>query len=672
MIRASALIIVLSLALCFSKPLNITLTMGARLKGCFFFFFFFFFFVSSFYLTFVCKGSSGAHVADGGKLSFLLHANYGGDSFPASYLTFHPLDGSEISFVSVLSVQDGKPRLGAPKPLGSAWSGCGPQGCSASQINGGVAESMLDTGIFFSTDPRTALVSGLKAPGLSGAPIASEWDLKQLVAFGSRAVGNTPLFQQPYWLLRFYAGTGSPVAGRDAYYTNDNSGKSENDLSKVGPWERIAYPGSRSVSDSYLLVEPFEGNGRIVSGQTISVETDAGRKVALEAPLPSSTNAIRFALGAVTKEQNSHFVVVEAVVTNVTLFEQSLRARKARGLPCAVANVVEGNNMTGAAEFNAWKNRKEFYSSCQSIEEVVNPMIAIENAKWTITALPVSARCPMDATGEVFLATQGVQPVVFEWSDGQISRANHRKNMLPGKYRVVATDAQGASNYEDIEVKSDVPAMKPIIRIRSVKNGRVAVRVLVNPRNVGPFECKWKKMKTKACNFTDEPFFGPDELQITNQEACTEKALLTKESVVHPLVAHVKVFELDAACKRTKSIFNLTVSARHGIPPYSYSWLHIKGHISSEPLMITDIFDGGLFSFNITDALGSVLVGKVMISPTLEVTWVKGLGKKKRKEKKRKEKKRNKETKKEGRKERKKRKIERNERKIDRKDFPFF
>lgn len=304
---------------------------------------------------------------------------------------------------------------------------------------------MLDTGIFFSTDARTDCASGLKAPG--GASITTVWDLKQAIAFGSKAVGSPPLFQKPYWLVRFFAGTGSPVAGPDTYYTNDNSGDSESDYSKPGPWRRIYYPGSRSVKESLLLVEPFTSMGQLVTGDDLSAITDAGLNVSRSEPLPSNANAIRFAMGAVSKEQSSHFVVMEVLVTNATLLEANVRVRKvgknqffvlffvllislffkARSLPCAVVTVVEGDEKTGAAEANAWKSRKEFPCSCSGIDEVLNPLSEIENAKWTVTALPIAARCPNDATGEVYLATQGQQPVVFEWSDGVVGRANHRK-----------------------------------------------------------------------------------------------------------------------------------------------------------------------------------------------------------------------------------------------------
>jgi hypothetical protein len=495
----------------------------------------------------------------------------------------------------------------------------------------GIAESLLDTGAFFSSDPRTALVGDLKSARIGSSSVATMWDMSQTVAFGMQHAGNTPLFQKPFWLLKLYAGTGSPVAGPDSFYTHDNSGTSESDVSKVGPWKRIAYSGSRVVKESLSLAEPFESEGEIVTGADISETTKEGFELAANSPLPNTTNAVRFALGEISKQNNVKFLVIEVRVHNITLFEQELRSRRARELPCVVGSVVASHEQSGAADTNAWKNRKEIYASCDALLDLVNPLAQIETAKWTVTALPVAARCASDRTAEVYLATKGTAPVVYEWSDGPVGKANHRKNLLPGKYRVIATDATGLSNYEDIDVKSEVPPMKPYVRIRANANGRASVRVYVDSNSRGPYICRWKRMKTRQCNFTDEECLGEDVVHITDREGCTESAVLSKQSVVRPLVAHIKAFVFDAECSGSKTIANLTVAAREGLPPYVYTWSHVNATSQSNHLVLTNVVEGGLFSFNITDALGAVVIGEFLISPSLEVTWVKGFREKEEK-----------------------------------------
>jgi hypothetical protein len=77
-------------------------------------------------------------VSNGAKLSLLIHADFGGDSYPTAHITFHPLGGTLITSLAFVDLQeDGKPRMSIPGALGKAWSGCGPLSCSAGQINGG-------------------------------------------------------------------------------------------------------------------------------------------------------------------------------------------------------------------------------------------------------------------------------------------------------------------------------------------------------------------------------------------------------------------------------------------------------------------------------------------------------------------------------------------------------
>lgn len=206
--------------------------------------------------------------------------------------------------------------------------------------------------------------------------------------------------------------------------------------------------------------------------------------------------------------------------------------------------------------------------------------------------------------------------------------------MLPGKYRVVATDALGASNYEDIEVKSEVAAMKPYTRIRATIKGLVSIRVYVNPKSSGPFVCKWGKISSRSCNFTDVPSFGPDVVHVTSGEGCTEAAELNQTSVLKPLTASVKAFVLDSTCQVPKTITNLTIVPRNGVPPYLFSWTHLDStKPASKEMTLSDLNEAGMLTFNMSDSFGSVLIGKVMISPALDISWVKGLMKKKSKKK---------------------------------------
>ncbi len=193
---------------------------------------------------------------------------------------------------------------------------------------GSIAEVYADTGVFYSTDARTTqfppapLRIQQSVNGYQVAPTAANalnlilgqtvatthnlWDADQTNAFGSTAAaiaalagpksavapvkaaapigqGNAP----------FYAG--SAVAGPQTGYQLDNS-------AQVGPWQRIAYPGSRIGSSSAQPVTVAGISNTAVNGDVTSL----GYNLSLANPLPSGTNAVRWAVGKLVVGQISY------------------------------------------------------------------------------------------------------------------------------------------------------------------------------------------------------------------------------------------------------------------------------------------------------------------------------------------------------------------------------
>jgi len=182
-----------------------------------------------------------------------------------------------------------------------------------------------DTGIFFSTDPRTGYNSyGVLKPPLPGGPVPMKnnsgdtvgeywaanitnseqrqvqgvmtlWDSYQLRAYGDG--NNTPLVDSngrgnAPW------GLGSAVAGPDsgyawefdlnAYDNTDGTATVKMQAAiKLGPWQRIRYPGSQIAQDQPGLVSSVLGTAGI----------DASLMGILPTAIPPDTTAIRFSFG---------------------------------------------------------------------------------------------------------------------------------------------------------------------------------------------------------------------------------------------------------------------------------------------------------------------------------------------------------------------------------------
>ncbi|MDX8377608.1 MAG: hypothetical protein R8L53_06250, partial [Mariprofundales bacterium] len=184
---------------------------------------------------------------------------------------------------------------------------CGGAG-ALQTCNGSLAQVYADTGVFYSTDPRTAVFaqpSGVIEQQTNGyeinptaetqltpllflangtqstrATTHNLWDASSVNAFGATAVETaTPNSSQA--LLNDTQGggsapfnAGSAVAGPDTGYTLDYTGS-------VGPWQRIRYSGSYIGSNAGGPINAF---GAYIIGGTL---TNLGRTLSEVSPLPS-------------------------------------------------------------------------------------------------------------------------------------------------------------------------------------------------------------------------------------------------------------------------------------------------------------------------------------------------------------------------------------------------
>jgi uncharacterized repeat protein (TIGR01451 family) len=161
-----------------------------------------------------------------------------------------------------------------------------------------------DTGIFYSTNPITQIFNpnadGTITTNVLGATIDTTsqlmnvtathnmWDANQTRAFGAgtgNAANNTPS-TAPVVNTQGQGTTpyrsGSPVAGSDIVYALDNTGT-------VGPWNRISYPGSYGTLGLATAPVTVAGVVAITGSPTLA---------GVSFPLPGSTNAIRWVIGA--------------------------------------------------------------------------------------------------------------------------------------------------------------------------------------------------------------------------------------------------------------------------------------------------------------------------------------------------------------------------------------
>ncbi len=161
---------------------------------------------------------------------------------------------------------------------------------------GTLAQLYGDTGIFYSTDPRTAYT-----PAGVGGGSNNLWDQNNVLA----CYGKVPAV----W------GAGSAVAGPDNFYKYDLSAAAGGCIvgptTPVGPWHRIAYPGSR-IGD-YGRMGDLQANRVLLPG-----DPHYGRDLSVN-PLPVSTATtpvtIRWANGLNSVGQIKYVSVTTRIVS---------------------------------------------------------------------------------------------------------------------------------------------------------------------------------------------------------------------------------------------------------------------------------------------------------------------------------------------------------------------
>ena len=220
----------------------------------------------------------------GDEISYIIQftpTNNGGNVGGGGYVTDYIPNGTEVvnaQFVTLNS--DGTfTQIAPPSPAA---------------VKAGYVPMYSETGIFYSTDPRTAAYTNPASqtitpangyPAAGGMTTHNYWDNRMWFTYAAAARVN----QAGCPAVPLLALGSGPVSGADTYLKNDYSGSQ-------GPWQRISYPGSRMGT---LTGVPGVTANSCIGG----TPTSAGWNLSSANPLPAGTNAVRFSAGKVTVGQ---------------------------------------------------------------------------------------------------------------------------------------------------------------------------------------------------------------------------------------------------------------------------------------------------------------------------------------------------------------------------------
>ena len=258
--------------------------------------------------TMLNKPAPGINPGD--LVSFIISVDTASIPGPIGYFTAYVPPGVTVHNAEFVNSAYSNITAAAPMAMETGFGARGARtftNWTATAGMGSIAVLNGDTGIFYSSDTLTSAFNvsadGIMYTNVAGATIKTTsqlmgvtvthnmWDANQVRAFGAgtaNAAANTPSTAPVVNTLG--TGTtpfrsGSAVAGPDVGYPLDNTGA-------VGPWRRISYPNSYTT-----LGVPNAAAAVTVQGLPIAivgVPTTAG----VGFPLPSTTNAVRWAVGA--------------------------------------------------------------------------------------------------------------------------------------------------------------------------------------------------------------------------------------------------------------------------------------------------------------------------------------------------------------------------------------
>ena len=213
----------------------------------------------------------------------------------------------------------------------------------------------------------------VNATGVPASLVYNQWDFDQTKAFGEAGAvsGNDGTGNTPILLGATNAGIGSPVAGPDAYYTNDyNPANVGSEYANVGPWQRIEVPNDKIGGSG--PVTPATAQGAILN---TAVDATGGYQLSSSNPLPAAANALRIVHGARRLGDIERWSVTLRI-DDAAAFTAELDS----GEVCAES--IPGDTSTVAAKDNNWRYH-EVSRSCVNlnseallVKEITNPVSA--------------------------------------------------------------------------------------------------------------------------------------------------------------------------------------------------------------------------------------------------------------------------------------------------------
>lgn len=250
-------------------------------------------------------------------------------------------------------------------------------------------------------------------------------------------------------------------------------------------------------------------------------------------------------------------------------------------------------------------------AGCEYGSKFQDDTIAVTYTSFTATVSATPANCTDGIASVLAVDPSAVMPISYHWSNGAASSSI--TGLTRGVYTVEITDALGcrasmdtAMAYHPYSVFVD---QTTIISLPSTatpttctaSDGAIA---LFPSGGTAPYTYVWSNGATTASQTGLTS--GTYMVTVTDANGC-----IGENNIFVGTSTPISVTSASAPSLCTSPTGNASVSPAGGTPPYSYLWYTTPVHTTSTAASLAP----GTYSFKVTDAVGCVQTGSVVVPP---------------------------------------------------------
>lgn len=180
------------------------------------------------------------------------------------------------------------------------------------------------------------------------------------------------------------------------------------------------------------------------------------------------------------------------------------------------------------------------------------------------------------------LSTFALEPVVYSWSNGQITDSSHIHNLFAGIYSVTVTDAIGCSGTATTNVSAfEVLKVDSIFITPAPCSTNISPGCIYVSGGIPPYTYLWLNMMQNNQCFTSAGYSTVD-YRITDASGC-----VLDTSIYVPSANNLSIRLIPDTAYYTRPD-SVVISINGGTPPYTYWW---AGSTDTTPVYYTDSND---------------------------------------------------------------------------------